>query len=109
MSKENGIKANVEKDNLVISVPIETVIYAYENNQYNFDLKGQLSLVKDKNDFIKVFAKYIEEYGENDESGLSALERLFDEIFGEMYCDALDCISYKDDEEAPNEITEDKN
>jgi hypothetical protein len=97
MSRDNGIQTNIIDGKLVISVPVDTIVYAYENSESNYKENGPISTIRDKEQFAKVFAEYVEEYGRNDESGLSALERLFDLIFIEMYCDALDCIVYQDE------------
>ena len=97
MKENKGIQTEVKNDKLVISVPIDTLVIAYENNETNYKEDGPASTIKDKIDFSETVAQYIEEYGREDESGLSALERLFDEIFDEMYSDAVDCIEYEED------------
>lgn len=77
------MKAEIVKGNIVITMPIENLVFACENNP-QYPLR-----VNDKTEFAKYIATYILEFDE-DETGATAFHRLLDELFEDAYEDGVD-------------------
>ncbi|MCX4184192.1 hypothetical protein ABE320_16885 [Bacillus velezensis] len=81
--------AKVKGKNVVITLPIDLLEVAFNNNPNNWD---ESIKVKFKRQFAKGFAEKINETSTNSETGLTVFQEAIDEIFDEML------------EEAPNYI-----
>lgn len=86
---ENIISIKVENGALNISVPIDLLAFAAEN-----DPKYPL-IIHDKQKFAEVIAEYLA-YDENPETGLTKLMDLLDKATYEVSCDGHDFIEEKD-------------
>ena len=95
MSLEKEIMAHVEGNKVVVTIPIETLICAFD---YKEDNQGYYT-VGDPDKFSESVAWYLQNHVDNQETGLTVLQETIDSIFDEMVCSAEDFINYLEDME----------
>lgn len=96
MKKENRINAKTENKNIIITIPIKTLVCAFNHNPDN---EGSFKVKqKDSQQFAEDFAKYINEYESQNsqEDGITAFGELCDDIGRVMCEDAVESITYTD-------------
>ena len=92
-----GIKSKVENKNIIITIPISTLVYAFNHNPSN---EGSWKVkAKNKEQFAVDFVKYLNEYESQNsqENGITALEELLDTIGDAMCEDAIESITFTDE------------
>lgn len=82
------MEVKVSGKNVVIKLPIDILVYAFDNKDDNF----QAYKIKYKQKFAQGVAKYLSDHSENQETGLTVFEEMMDKIFDEMVCNAEDYI-----------------
>lgn len=73
--------AKVSGNNVVITLPIDVLEVAFNNNPENYSDEIK---VKYRKQFAKGFAEHINEHSTNGESGLTVFQEWIDSIFEEM-------------------------
>lgn len=89
------MNASVIGKNVVIKIPVDTLVVAFDNNPNNYD---EAIKVKFKRKFAEGFATYVNEFSSNSESGLTVFQEWVDEIFDEMISGDEPYITYPKDE-----------
>jgi len=97
MNAKKSVKAKVVEKNIIITIPIDTLVYAFNENPSNVD--GWKVEDKNKAQFAKDFAKYLNEHEtqNSQENGITAFEELLDNIGDAMCEDAVDSITFEDE------------
>jgi hypothetical protein len=90
--KNQGVQVKVIGKKLTIKVPIDTLVYAFENHPDNCNEDK----VKNKKKFAESVARHIE-MDEDQEAGLTDFHRLLDNIFNTMQEDADESIKFGDE------------
>lgn len=73
--------AKVSGNNVVISLPIDLLVVAFDNNPNNYSDEIK---VKYKRQFAKGFTELVNGHSENSESGLTVFQEWIDSVFDEM-------------------------
>lgn len=87
--------AKVRGNNVVIELPIEVLIAAFNFNPNNYD---DTIKVKYKRQFAKGFSELINEHSTNGESGLTVFQEWIDSIFEEMIESGASYIKFPNDD-----------
>lgn len=90
------MSAKVSGNNVVIKLPIDLLVVAFNNNPENYD---ETIAVKYKRKFAEGFAQYINEFSNNGESGLTSFQECIDAIFDEMICASEPYIKFPKEDE----------
>ena len=83
-----SIKTYIDNDKLIIEVPIDLLVFAFENHP---ELAGVYS-INDKKKFAKSAADYFLDGGGDSETGSTAFTDLLDGMFNMMIEDAEEFI-----------------
>ncbi|MDA1789224.1 hypothetical protein [Bacillus cereus group sp. BY5-1LC] len=87
--------AKVSGNNVVIKLPIDMLVVAFDNNPNNYDEEIK---VKYKRKFAEGFAQHINEHSGNAETGLTVFQEWIDQIFEEMIESDSSYIKYPKEE-----------
>jgi hypothetical protein len=88
--------AKVSGKNVVITLPIEVLEVAFNNNPENWDEEIK---VKYRRQFAQGFADHINEHSDNSESGLTVFQEWIDSIFEEMIESGAEYIKFPKEED----------
>lgn len=88
--------AKVSGKNVVITLPIDLLQVAFDNNPYNYDEEVK---VKFKRKFAQGFVDLINEGYQNSETGLTVFQEWIDTIFEEMIEGDYDYIKHPKEDE----------
>lgn len=87
--------AKVSGNNVVIKLPIDMLVVAFNNNPNNYDEEIK---VKYKRKFSEGFAEHINDHSNNTETGLTVFQEWIDQIFEEMIESDSSYIKYPKEE-----------
>lgn len=95
---EDIANATIENNNVVIRIPIDTLIFAQERNPGFHEVK-----IVDKPKFANEVTKRFIEFDEDQDTGLSRFYQMLDDITEEIAEEGNDCIRVKF---SPDELEE---
>lgn len=87
--------AKVSGNNVVIKLPIDMLVVAFNDNPNNYDEEIK---VKYKRKFAEGFAQHVNEHSSNGETGLTVFQEWIDQIFEEMIEGDSSYIKYPKEE-----------
>lgn len=90
------MNAKVSGKNVVIKLPIDVLVTAFNFNPEKYDDSIE---VKYRRKFAEGFAKYVNEFSNSSESGLTAFQECIDAIFDEMICSDEPYIKFPKEDE----------
>lgn len=88
MDKKLAIKSKVVKDNIVITMPIDLLVYICENRDEEDAIK-----ILDKKEWAKEISKRVCDNIRVEEDGSDMFERLLDSCFTQIYEDGCECCA----------------
>lgn len=87
--------AKVSGKNVVIKLPIDLLVTAFDNNPNAYDEEIK---VKFKRKFAQGFAELINGHSDNSESGLTVFQEWIDSVFDEMIESSAEYVKFPDDD-----------